>query len=161
MPQDQISAWEEFKIFTKVTTQKYSSAGWGWGRGAGRCSLVTQWWKRVCSKYRRCELDPWVRNISWRRKWQPTPVFLPGESHGQRSLTGYSPWGCKELGATEQLTLSFTLHILDSFAPDPEETLFFSSWILLCSRFPCPATSETSNLMSSASPSHLHCPLTE
>ena len=32
---------------------------------------------------------------AWRRKWQPTPVFLPGESHGQRSLAGYSPWGCK------------------------------------------------------------------
>ena len=37
----------------------------------------------------------------WRSKWQPTPVFLPRESHGQRSLVGYSPWGHKELGATE------------------------------------------------------------
>ena len=36
---------------------------------------------------------PWVRKISWRRKGQPTAVFLPGESHGQRSLVGYSPWG--------------------------------------------------------------------
>ena len=35
-------------------------------------------------------LDPWVRNIPWRREWQNTPVFLPGKSHGQRSLTGYS-----------------------------------------------------------------------
>ena len=43
-------------------------------------------------------------------QWQPTPVFLPGELHGQRSLAGYSPWGCKELGMTERLTLShFTL----------------------------------------------------
>ena len=39
-----------------------------------------------------------------RRKWQPTPVFLPGKSHGQRSLVGYSPWGHKELDMTEQLT---------------------------------------------------------
>ena len=39
--------------------------------------------------------------IPWRRKWQPTSVFLPGESHGQRSLAGYSPWGCKELDTTE------------------------------------------------------------
>ena len=39
--------------------------------------------------------------ILWRRKWQPTPVFLPGESHGQRSLAGYSPWGRKELDTTE------------------------------------------------------------
>jgi len=36
-------------------------------------------------------LDPWVRKLLWRRTWQPTPVFLPGESHGQRSLAGYSP----------------------------------------------------------------------
>ena len=39
--------------------------------------------------------------IPWRRKWQPTPVFLPGDSYGQRSLAGYSPWGCKELDMTE------------------------------------------------------------
>ena len=49
--------------------------------------------------------DPWVRKIPWRRVWQPTPVFLPGESHGQNSLVGYSPWGCKELNTTEQLTV--------------------------------------------------------
>ena len=47
-------------------------------------------------------------NFPWRRKWQPTPVFLPGESHGERSLMGYSPWGCQEADMTEQLTLSFT-----------------------------------------------------
>ena len=41
--------------------------------------------------------DPWAGKIPWRRKWQPTPVFLPGESHGQRSLVGCSPWGCKEM----------------------------------------------------------------
>ena len=50
--------------------------------------------------------DPWVRKSPWRRKWRPTPVLLPRESHGQRSLAGYSPWGCKESGTTEQLTLS-------------------------------------------------------
>ena len=37
--------------------------------------------------------DPWIGKIPWRRKWQPIPVFLPGKSHGQRSLVGYSPWG--------------------------------------------------------------------
>ena len=42
--------------------------------------------------------------FSWRRKWQPTPVSLPGESHGQRSLAGYSPWGCKESDTTERLS---------------------------------------------------------
>ena len=52
------------------------------------------------------QFDPWVRKIAWRRKWQPTPVYLPGESHGQRSLEGYSPWGYKRVRcdlATEQL----------------------------------------------------------
>ena len=42
----------------------------------------------------------------WRRKWRPTPVFLPGEVHGQRNLVGYSPWDCKELDTIERLTLS-------------------------------------------------------
>ena len=44
--------------------------------------------------------NPWVRTISWRRKWQSTLIFLPGKSHGQRSLVGYSPWGCKESDTT-------------------------------------------------------------
>ena len=52
--------------------------------------------------------DTWVRKIPWRKKLQPTSVFLPGESHGQRSLEGYSPWGRKELDLIERLTLSFT-----------------------------------------------------
>ena len=42
----------------------------------------------------------WVRKILWRRKWQPTLVFLPVKSHGRRSLADYSPWGCKELDTT-------------------------------------------------------------
>ena len=45
--------------------------------------------------------DPWVRKIPWRRKWQPSPVFLSGESHGQRSPVGCSPWGHKESDTTE------------------------------------------------------------
>ena len=47
--------------------------------------------------------DPWVGKIPWRRKWQPTPVFWPGKSNGQRSLKGYSPWGCQESDTSEQL----------------------------------------------------------
>ena len=46
-----------------------------------------------CRRYKRCGSNPWMGKIPWRRAWQPTPVFLPGESHGQRSLAGYSPWG--------------------------------------------------------------------
>ena len=45
----------------------------------------------------------------WRRKWQPTPVFLPGEFHGQRSLAGYSPWGHKESDTTEHLTHTYVV----------------------------------------------------
>ena len=52
--------------------------------------------------------DPWVARILWRREWLPTPVFLPAEFHGQRSLVDYSPWGCKESDTTEQLTLSLS-----------------------------------------------------
>ena len=47
--------------------------------------------------HRSCRFDPWVRKVPWNRKWQPAPVLLPGESHGQRDLVGYSPWDHKEL----------------------------------------------------------------
>ena len=57
-----------------------------------------------CRRHRRCRFDPWGGKIPWRRKWQPTPVFLPGESHGQKNPMGYSPWGCKELDTTEWLS---------------------------------------------------------
>ena len=50
---------------------------------------------------RRHGFNPWVRKIPWRRAWQPTPVFLPGESCGQWNLVSYSPWGHKELDMTE------------------------------------------------------------
>ena len=56
-----------------------------------------------CRRLKRRWFDPWVGKIPWRRAWQPTPVFLPGESHGQRSLAGYSPWGHKESDRTERL----------------------------------------------------------
>ena len=52
-------------------------------------------------RHKRHGFDPWVGKIPWRRDWQPTPVFLPGEAHGQRNLEGYSPWGRKELDTTE------------------------------------------------------------
>ena len=53
--------------------------------------------------------DPWVGKMPWRRAWKPTPVLLPGECHGQRSLVGCSPWGLKELDTTERLS---TAHIV-------------------------------------------------
>ena len=56
-----------------------------------------------CLPCRRPGFDSWVGKIPWRRNWQPPPVFLPGESHGQKTLAGYSPRGHKELDTTEQL----------------------------------------------------------
>ena len=63
-------------------------------------------WKRLESKHvslnlKRRGFNPWVGKIPWRRAWTPTPVFLPGESHGQWSLVGYSPRGHKESDTTE------------------------------------------------------------
>ena len=60
--------------------------------------------KELACQCRRCKrhgLDPWVGKIPQRRKWQPTPVLLPGKSHGQRSSVGYSPWGPKESETTQ------------------------------------------------------------
>ena len=59
-----------------------------------------------CRRCRRPRFDPSVGKILWRREWQPTPVFLPEESHGQRSLVGYSPWCHKESDTTERLNNS-------------------------------------------------------
>ena len=57
----------------------------------------------ICLQCGRPGFNPWVGKVLWRRKWQPTPVLLPGKFHGQRSLVGYSPWGRKELDMTEGL----------------------------------------------------------
>ena len=54
--------------------------------------------------------DPWVRKIPWSRKWQPTPVFLPGEPHGQKSLEGYGPCGHKESDMTEDACMLHVAH---------------------------------------------------
>ena len=63
---------------------------------------------QLVKRHKRQKFHPWVRKIHWRREWLPTPVFLPGESHGQRSLVGYSPRGHKDSDTTERLTLTHT-----------------------------------------------------
>ena len=75
----------------------------------------------------------------WRRKWQPTPVFLPGKSHGLRSLASYSPWGLKESDMTEQLNNNKSL-ILESlplpsilYAPIMQITAPSPIYLLYCS----------------------------
>ena len=58
--------------------------------------------REICLQCRRPRFDPWVGKIPWRRKWLPTPVFLPGKFHRQRNLVGYNPWAHKESNVTEQ-----------------------------------------------------------
>ena len=77
-----------FKIKSLFTDKRYLFPS-----GA---SLVAQW-QRIHLWCRRFSLNPWVTKIPWRRKWQPIPVLLPGKSHGQKSLVGYCPWGCKRV----------------------------------------------------------------
>ena len=85
---------------------------------------------------RRLWSDPWAGKILWRRKWQSTPVFLPGKSHGW-SLVGYSPWGRKESDTTERL--HFSLIHAQGIIVHLEDNLWIASsegWIL--SLFPSP-----------------------
>ena len=81
-------------------------------------SLVAQ--TKICVQCRRPRFNPWVRKIPWRREWQLTPVFLPREFRGQRSLAGYSLWGCKESDMTERLTLSLS----QQFSPELSNIVF-------------------------------------
>ena len=72
--------------------------------------------KRICLQCRRSRFDPLVRKIPWRREWLPTPVFLPGEFHGQRSLEGYRAWANKGSATTEGLSDSQWLVMLSIFS---------------------------------------------
>ena len=86
---------------------KEKSQGWLWvlHRTLVKCSHPRllrwlPWWlsgEESTCQCRGPRFYPWVGKVPWRRKWQPTPVFLPGKSHGQRSLVGYSPWGRKRV----------------------------------------------------------------
>ena len=79
-------------------------------------ATATDIWKLFClllSQLNRQEMADMVFNVdtnysSWRRKWQPTLIFLPGKSHGQRNLVGYSPWGHKESVTTEHMSTNYS-----------------------------------------------------
>ena len=75
--------------------------------------------KESACQCRRHGVDPWIRKIPWRRKWQPTTVFLPGEFHGQRSLAGYSPCSHKESDTVELLTYITYIPSLVDLPPTP------------------------------------------
>ena len=101
--------WEIRSVFSR----KYKAGLHRWGKAdhpsldLGWGLLVTQTVEHPpnnAGDVKRCGCDPWLRKIPWRREWLRIPVFVPGESHGQWSLAGYSPWGCKESDTTELLS---------------------------------------------------------
>ena len=122
-------AWQHTRVFLPGESHgQRSLAGcpWGcretqlsdfarYGIGLPRC-LSGKESTCQCRRFRRLGFDPCVRKIPWRRKWQPTPVFLPEESHGQRSLEGYSPWGGKEQTQLSTHTFCYYDIILDLFS---------------------------------------------
>ena len=84
---------------------KIHEGGRGMGKPKGMGSPGGTSGKEPACQCKRCKRQgfyPCVGKIPWRRSWQPTPVSSPGESHGQRSLVGYSPWGCQESDTTER-----------------------------------------------------------
>ena len=87
--QKECQAWSKVMMKTKVRSDHFSL----------QAGLPRRIWLQ-CRRHRRLEFKHWVGKISWRREWQPTPVFLPGKSHGQRSLKGYTLWDCKESDRT-------------------------------------------------------------
>ena len=79
----------------------------------------------------RSGFDPWVGKIPWRRAWQPTPVFLPGESPWTEEPAGYSPWCCKESDATELLSTPSRAHVSFSLLKwNTSLTFLFSVWFI-------------------------------
>ena len=95
-----------------------------------------------CRRCGRWGFNSWVGKISWRRKWEPAPVFLPEKSHGPRSLVGYSPWDRKESDRTRRLHFHFhgvgkysnsiLLHVNIQFSKHHLlRNLLFPHWVIL------------------------------
>ena len=80
---------------------------------------------KACLQCGRPGFGPWVGKIRWRRKWQSTPVLLPGKCHGQRSLVGYSPWGHKQSDTNEQLHLLTYLGVNRRAQTKGSETILY------------------------------------
>ena len=105
----------------------------GYGGGGGGW-LGLQWVREKHPRITGLSL-PWVGKIPWRRKWQPTPVFLPGKSNGWRSLAGYCPWGRKELDMTERLHFTSFLRPQKDLKDHLVQCLSFSDAQEDCDKF--------------------------
>ena len=108
----QIASWEQegnvqCVCFMWGVDNLSGTAFWSCPGGSVVKNLPTK-----CRRHKRCLFNPWIRKIPWKSERQPTPVFLPRESHGQRSLAGYSPWGCKESDTTEHTLAIRRLRLL-------------------------------------------------
>ena len=88
--------------------------------------------KESACQFKRRTFDSWVGKIPWGRAWRPTPVFLPSESYGQRSLVGHSPWGRKELDTTEQLTRPLRRQYSCSFVLPSRQTFYHIVAYITC-----------------------------
>ena len=95
-----------------------------WETKREKCFLHSSDSKESTCQRRIPGFNPWVGKIPWRRAWQSTPVFLPGESDGQRSLVGYSPWGREESDTTERLT-----HIPGAYIPVAKRDKELNTWV--------------------------------
>ena len=113
--------WQPTSVFLPGESQ-----GWGslvgcclWGHTESDTTEAT-WQQQQCRRHRRCRFDPWIGMILWRKKWQPTLVFLPRKSHGLRSLVSYSPKGYRKSGIIE---------LLGKYASSP--TAQHSIWLII------------------------------
>ena len=95
--------------------------------------------KESSCKCRRCRFHAWFRKILWRRKWQPTPIFFPGKFSGERSLSGYNPWGCKESDVPERLRMCIIPYL------DKKMSLGYYNLCKLRPFFPCPSAAREKN----------------
>ena len=125
-----IPYWEK-QIYFAGGPHSSSKTNWS-GQPFYLGRIPVEWLRcwRICLQCRRPGFDPWVGKIPWRSRWLPTPVFMPGEFHGQRSLAGYHPESHKESYPTERLTNIHT----PIESPYSEENLF-CSFQVYCMRF--------------------------
>ena len=101
IPGFRVTHWPRGMILTLGVRGPRFKSGQAQTFGLPRCLSG----KESAYQCRRPRFGSWVRKIPWRKEWLPTPVFLPGEFHGQRNLMGYGPWDHRESDMTERLSM--------------------------------------------------------